>query len=94
MSGKAVRRNRRPGHSSRPACEDAPGGADPTAGRSYGELYVEYAPAARRLALSMVPADAADDVVEAFARVLAAIGRAAGRTGVPRVPARRRAQCR
>ena len=74
MSGKAVRRRRRPGHSSRPACEDAPGGADPVAGRSYGELYVEYAPAARRLALSMVPPDAADDIVaEAFARVLAAI---------------------
>jgi len=74
MSGKAVRRRRRPGHSSRPACEDAPGGTDPIAGRSYGELYVEYAPAARRLALSMVPPDAADDIVaEAFARVLAAI---------------------
>ena len=44
------------------------------AGRSYGELYVEYAPAARGLALSMVPPDVADDIVaEAFARVLAAI---------------------
>jgi len=43
-------------------------------GRSYGELYVEHAPAARRLALSMVPGDVADDIVaEAFARVLAAI---------------------
>jgi len=43
-------------------------------GRSYGELYVEHAPAARRLALSMVPHDVADDIVaEAFARVLAAI---------------------
>ena len=43
-------------------------------GRSYGELYVEYAPAARGLALSMVPPDVADDIVaEAFARVLAAI---------------------
>src|ERR1700676_1508009 len=42
--------------------------------RSYEELYVEHAPAARRLALSMVPADVADDIVaEAFARVLAAI---------------------
>ncbi len=42
--------------------------------RSYEELYVEHAPAARRLALSMVPPDVADDVVaEAFARVLAAI---------------------
>jgi len=43
-------------------------------GKSYGELYVEHAPAARRLALSMVPRDVADDIVaEAFARVLAAI---------------------
>ena len=43
-------------------------------GRSYGELYVECAPAARGLALSMVPPDVADDIVaEAFARVLAAI---------------------
>ena len=43
-------------------------------GRSYEELYVEYAPAARGLALSMVPPDVADDIVaEAFARVLAAI---------------------
>lgn len=41
---------------------------------TYEELYVEHAPAARGLALSMVPPDAADDVVaEAFARVLAAI---------------------
>ncbi|MGH3162249.1 MAG: sigma-70 family RNA polymerase sigma factor, partial [Streptosporangiaceae bacterium] len=50
----------------------APDGAG--ADRSYGELYVEYAPAARGLALSMVPPDVADDIVaEAFARVLAAI---------------------
>ena len=50
----------------------APDGAG--AGRSYGELYVEYAPAARGLALSIVPPDVADDIVaEAFARVLAAI---------------------
>ena len=50
----------------------APDGAG--AGRSYGELYVEHAPAARGLALSMVPPDVADDIVaEAFARVLAAI---------------------
>jgi len=42
--------------------------------RSYEEHYVEHAPAARRLALSMVPPDVADDIVaEAFARVLAAI---------------------
>jgi DNA-directed RNA polymerase specialized sigma24 family protein len=47
---------------------------DAGVGRSYGELYVEYAPAARGLALSMVPPDVADDIVaEAFARVLAAI---------------------
>jgi DNA-directed RNA polymerase specialized sigma24 family protein len=37
----------------------------------YEELYVEHAPVARRLALSLVPAD--DIVAEAFARVLAAI---------------------
>ena len=50
----------------------APDGAG--ASRPYGELYVEYAPAARGLALSMVPPDVADDIVaEAFARVLAAI---------------------
>ena len=72
MSGRAVRRHRRPGHSSLQASEDAPDGAGP--GRSYGELYVEYAPAARGVALSMVPPDVADDIVaEAFARVLAAI---------------------
>ena len=42
--------------------------------RSYEDLYVEHAPNARRLALSIVPADVADDIVaEAFARVLAAI---------------------
>jgi DNA-directed RNA polymerase specialized sigma24 family protein len=42
--------------------------------RSYEELYVEHTPAARRLALSMVSPDVADDIVaEAFARVLAAI---------------------
>jgi RNA polymerase sigma factor (sigma-70 family) len=50
----------------------APLGAD--GAKSYEELYVEHAPAARRLALSLVPADVADDIVaEAFARVLAAI---------------------
>src|SRR5690242_5148288 len=63
-------------------------------GRSYGELYVEYAPAARGLALSMVPPDVADDIVaEAFARVLAAIrGGRRTRSCVPPVPARGRAQ--
>ena len=41
---------------------------------SYEELYLEHEPSARRLALSMVPADVADDIVaEAFARVLAAL---------------------
>src|SRR5690348_6799243 len=72
MSGRTVRRNRRPGHSFPQASDDAPDGA--WSGRSYEELYVEYAPAARGLALSMVPPDVADDIVaEAFARVLAAI---------------------
>ena len=59
-------------------------------GRSYGELYVEYAPAARGLALSMVPPDVADDIVaEAFARVLAAIRAGGGpdheEEGLPRL---------
>jgi RNA polymerase sigma factor (sigma-70 family) len=50
----------------------APLGAD--GARSYEELYVEHATAARRLALSLVPADMAEDIVaEAFARVLAAV---------------------
>jgi DNA-directed RNA polymerase specialized sigma24 family protein len=82
MSGKAVRRQRR-------ARDNAPDGTG--SGRSYEELYVEYAPAARGLALSMVPPDVADDIVaEAFARVLAAIrGRRAG-SRVPRLPARGR----
>ena len=44
------------------------------AGNFYAEFYIEYAPAARRLALSMVPRDVADDIVaEAFTRVLGAI---------------------
>jgi RNA polymerase sigma factor (sigma-70 family) len=44
-----------------------------------GELYREHAPAARRTALAMVPADAADDIVsEAFTRVIAARRRGAG----------------
>jgi RNA polymerase sigma factor (sigma-70 family) len=52
------------------------------ADRSYEELYVEHAPAARRVALSMVPRDVADDIVaEAFTRVLGAI-RAGGGPGV------------
>jgi RNA polymerase sigma factor (sigma-70 family) len=52
------------------------------AGRSYEDLYVEHAPAARRVALSMVPRDVADDIVaEAFTRVLSAI-RAGGGPGV------------
>ena len=85
MSGRTVRRNRRPGHSFPQASDDAPDGA--WSGRSYEELYVEYAPAARGLALSMVPPDVADDIVaEAFARVLAAI-RAGGDSGMPIVVA-------
>ena len=47
---------------------------DADGAKSYEELYVEHATAARRLALSLVPSDVADDIVaEAFARVLAAI---------------------
>src|ERR1700753_2679655 len=60
---------------------DAIGRSD-VAGRSYEELYVEHAPVARAVALSMVPRDVADDIVaEAFTRVLGAI-RAGG--GPPR----------
>lgn len=52
------------------------------AGPSYEDLYVEHAPAARRVALSMVPRDVADDIVaEAFTRVLSAI-RAGGGPGL------------
>ena len=51
-------------------------------GDSYEELYVEHAPAARRVALSLVPRDVADDIVaEAFTRVLGAI-RAGGGPGL------------
>jgi RNA polymerase sigma factor (sigma-70 family) len=51
-------------------------------GRSYEDLYVEHAPAARAVALSMVPRDVADDIVaEAFTRVLKAI-RAGGGPGL------------
>jgi RNA polymerase sigma factor (sigma-70 family) len=57
-------------------------GDDVPDGESYEELYVEHAPVARRLALSMVPPDVADDIVaEAFTRVLGAI-RAGGGPGV------------
>ena len=50
-------------------------------GRTYEDLYVEHAPMARRVALSMVPRDVADDIVaEAFTRVLGAI-RAGGGPG-------------
>ena len=52
------------------------------AGRTYEELYVEHAPVARRVALSMVPRDVADNIVaEAFTRVLGAI-RAGGGPGL------------
>jgi RNA polymerase sigma factor (sigma-70 family) len=58
----------------------APVGAE--VGRSYEDLYVEHAPAARRVALAMVPRDVADDIVaEAFTRVLSAI-RAGGGPGL------------
>jgi RNA polymerase sigma factor (sigma-70 family) len=61
---------------------NGPAGDDASNGESYEELYVEHAPAARRLALSMVPPDVADDIVaEAFTRVLGAI-RAGGGPGV------------
>jgi RNA polymerase sigma factor (sigma-70 family) len=47
---------------------------DTDGAKSYEELYIEHAPAARRLASSLVPSGVADDIVaEAFARVLAAI---------------------
>ncbi|HEY4462089.1 MAG TPA: sigma-70 family RNA polymerase sigma factor, partial [Streptosporangiaceae bacterium] len=49
-------------------------GDDVPSGQSYEELYVEHAPAARRLARSLVPPDVAEDIVaEAFTRVLGAI---------------------
>ena len=52
------------------------------AGRTYEELYIEHAPVAWRVALSMVQRDAADDIVaEAFTRVLGAI-RAGGGPGL------------
>ena len=52
------------------------------AGRTYEDLYVEHAPAARAVALSMVPRDVAGDIVaEAFTRVLGAI-RAGGGPGL------------
>jgi RNA polymerase sigma factor (sigma-70 family) len=45
---------------------------------SFDVLYAEHAPAARRLALSLVPGDVADDIVsEAFVRVIAAVRRGA-----------------
>lgn len=47
-----------------------------TADMPYDALYTEHRPAARRLALSLVPEHAAEDVVsEAFTKVLAASGR-------------------
>src|SRR5579859_2175471 len=49
------------------------------AGSYYAELYIEHAPAARRVALSLVPRDVVDDIVaEAFTRVLAAIREGGG----------------
>jgi RNA polymerase sigma factor (sigma-70 family) len=47
-----------------------------TAGMPYEQLYTEHGPAARRLALSLVPEHAAEDVVsEAFTKVMAATRR-------------------
>jgi RNA polymerase sigma factor (sigma-70 family) len=44
----------------------------PLMGEQFADLYAEHLPAARRTALALVPADAAEDVVaEAFTRVLA-----------------------
>jgi hypothetical protein len=62
--------------------------------RSYKELYIEYTPAARRLASSLVPSDVADDIVaEAFARLLAAIRSGGGPSQTfPWVPAFRGSQ--
>lgn len=57
-------------------------GEDVPSGPSYEELYLEHAPAARRLARSLVPRDVADHIVaEAFTRVLGAI-RAGGGPGI------------
>lgn len=48
----------------------------------FAELYAEHLPAARRLALALVPAHAADDIVaEAFTRVLARQRAGAGPDG-------------
>lgn len=67
---------------------DAPVGV--WGGKTHEELYVEHALAARRLALSMVPPDVADDVVaEAFAKVLAVIARRRAESRVPGLPAYR-----
>lgn len=47
-------------------------GYDAAMGEQFADLYAEHLPAARRVALALVPADAADDIVaEAFTRVLA-----------------------
>ena len=72
--------DRRPGH--RRPDQLVIRSAGDAGGRSYEELYVEHAPVAQRIALSMVPRDVADDIVaEAFARVLGAI-RAGGGPGI------------
>ena len=71
---------RRPGH--RRPDQLVIRSAGDAGGRSYEELYVEHAPVAQRIALSMVPRDVADNIVaEAFARVLGAI-RAGGGPGI------------
>jgi len=71
---------RRPGHRRPDQLVIRPAGD--AGGRGYEELYVEHAPVAQRIALSMVPRDVADDIVaEAFTRVLGAI-RAGGGPGI------------
>jgi RNA polymerase sigma factor (sigma-70 family) len=48
----------------------------------FADLYAEHRQAARRTALALVPADAADDIVaEAFARVLARLAAGGGPRG-------------
>ena len=51
-------------------------------GEPFAVLYAEHLPAARRVALALVPADAADDIVaEAFTRVLARVRAGCGPDG-------------
>jgi RNA polymerase sigma factor (sigma-70 family) len=51
-------------------------------GESFADLYAEHLPAARRVALALVPADAAEDIVaEAFTRVLTRMAAGGGPDG-------------